>query len=164
MKNFIRLTGIIVLCAIVFIGCASTGGSQSSQPAASTANYYQSGIAALNALNFDQAIADFNQAVSNEQNNVQAHFGLAYSYAFKDEWGDVTDNILMAITSLPIFIEAYNQRIYEDFRDDYFQTQADFEDELKIDLSGIKEDMEMSEHFALQDGARILFMNEAEEE
>ena len=153
MKKLFVSALVLVIVVSVFTACLSL-----LTPAKT--DYFQRGMAALNAGNFDQAIADFNQAVSLDQNKTKAYIGLAYSYEFKDIGDEVVNALTNAILSMPTVIDALSRHIYVDFRDEFSLIIADFETALQIDISGIKSNLDMSAHFAMQSGARHLMMNE----
>jgi len=170
-----KLVVLVFVLAIV-VSAAYAGGNRESSAAPSapapsavtpaaapiTADYFQSGMAALNARNYDQAIADFEQAVSLDQNITMAYLGIAYSYDLKgdEEGGDTIEALIGAINSMPSVIEAFDQRIYVDFRDEFYLIIADFESRLEINTNGVDD---FALHLAMQSGAFRLMMNEPEE-
>jgi len=142
----ILLAAIVLSITVTF---AHAGGKKD-RPAPA-ADYFQRGIAAMNARNFDQAIADFDQAVSQNQNTTLAQLGRAYSFAFKEEWPDATDSLTAAIMSMPGVINALEKHIMYDFGGDYEKATADFEAALGIELTDdFKDEIADTSHWAMQ--------------
>jgi len=154
----ILLVAVVLSITVTF---AHAGGKQDSP--APTADYFQRGIAAMNARDFDQAIEDFNEAVSRNVNTTQAHIGRAYSFVFKEEWSDATDSLADAIMSLPDVIDAFNRSDSYDFGDDFNRALADFEAALSIELTDdFKEEIVVSGHYAAQRISTGLILNSME--
>jgi len=153
----------ILLAAVVLsiAAACATGGKQDSP--APAADYFQRGIAAMNAGDFDQAIEAFNEAVSRNVNTTQAHIGRAYSFVFKEEWSDATDSLADAIMSLPGVIDAFNRSDSYDFGDDFNRALADFEAALSIELTDdFKDEIVVSGHYAAQRISTGLILNSME--
>lgn len=159
MKNFIKSQGIIAvlavfgLAALSFAACAR-------QPV----DFIERGFTAMNAENFEQAIADFDQAISLEQNITYAHLGRAYSFISKNEWDGVAAAFMDAITSTPAYIDAFSQRIHLDIVEDFDQVRAGFESNLNSDLvERIRGDVDIVLRLAYHGVNMALMLNSLED-
>src|SRR5262252_9560287 len=113
---------VIVLLVVMagLAGCAHPTGPPAPELTPAEAAF-ERGVAALTSNAYDQAIADFTQAISLNPQRVEAYHNRGIVYSHKGDYDRALVDYTQALTLNPNFIEAYINRgiAYDKGKRDY---------------------------------------------
>src|SRR5262245_40757540 len=125
---------LLLILIIWLAGCATPVVVQPEPETKSPETAFQRGVAALTKGMYDQAIANFTEALARTPNDVEAYHNRGEAYRLKGDYDRALADYTQALTINPTYAKAYYARgVAYSNKDEYDQALADYTQALTLD-------------------------------